>query len=137
MLEALCAAAWRGVRVTLIVPARNDSWIVGGASRSTYRYLLRAGVILYEFRPGLLHAKTLCLDGQVALVGSTNLDLRSFDLNFENNVLLQDESVARAIRQRQDEYIGHSDQVLAAQVHAWPWRRRIWNNLLAMFSPVL
>lgn len=137
VLEALCAAAWRGVRVTLIVPARNDSWIVGGASRSTYRYLLRAGVILYEFRPGLLHAKTLCLDGQVALVGSTNLDLRSFDLNFENNVLLQDESVARAIRQRQDEYIGHSDQVQAAQVHAWPWRRRIWNNLLAMFSPVL
>src|SRR5256885_10100937 len=84
VLEALCAAAWRGVQVTLILPARNDSWIVGAASRSTYRYLLRAGVILHEFRPGLLHAKTLCVDGQVALVGSTNLDLRSFDLNFEN-----------------------------------------------------
>ncbi len=137
VLEALCAAAWRGVQVTLILPARNDSWIVGAASRSTYRYLLRAGVILHEFRPGLLHAKTLCVDGQVALVGSTNLDLRSFDLNFENNVLLQDEAVTRAIRQRQGDYIRQSDRITAAQVHAWPWGRRIWNNLLAMLSPVL
>ncbi len=137
VLEALCAAAWRGVQVSLILPARNDSWIVGAASRSTYRYLLRAGVILHEFRPGLLHAKTLCVDGQVALVGSTNLDLRSFDLNFENNVLLQDEAVTRAIRQRQGDYIRQSDRITAAQVHAWPWGRRIWNNLLAMLSPVL
>lgn len=137
VLEALCAAAWRGVQVSLILPARNDSWIVGAASRSTYRYLLRAGVMLHEFRPGLLHAKTLCVDGQVALVGSTNLDLRSFDLNFENNVLLQDEAVTRAVRQRQADYIRQSDRITAAQVHAWPWGRRIWNNLLAMLSPVL
>jgi cardiolipin synthase len=137
VLEALCAAAWRGVQVTLILPARNDSWIVGAASRSTYRYLLRAGVIVYEFRPVLLLAKTLCVDGQVALVGSTNLDLRSFDLNFENNVLLQDEALARAIGERQGEYIRQSDRITAAQVHAWPWGRRIWNNLLAMLSPVL
>lgn len=137
VLEALCAAAWRGVQVTLILPARNDSWIVGAASRSTYRYLLKAGVALYEFRPGLLHAKTLCVDGQVALVGSTNLDLRSFDLNFENNVLLQDEATARAIGARQRAYIAQSDRVTAEQVHAWPRRRRIWNNLLAMLSPVL
>ena len=73
----------------------------------------------------------------MALLGSTNLDLRSFDLNFENNVLLQDEAVTQAIRRRQADYIRQSDRITAAQVHAWPWGRRIWNNLLAMLSPVL
>jgi cardiolipin synthase len=137
VLEALCAAAWRGVHVVLIVPARNDSWIVGAASRSTYRHLLKAGVALHEFGPGLLHAKTFCVDGQVVLLGSTNLDLRSFDLNFENNVLLQDEALARAVRQRQQDYMARSRPVTQEQVLAWPWHRRAWNNLLAMLSPVL
>lgn len=137
VLEALCAAAWRGVRVVLILPARNDSWIVGAASRSSYHRLLKAGLQIYEFRPGLLHAKTLCVDGEVSLIGSTNLDLRSFDLNFENNVLLQDRAQTQAIRARQDDYIRQSHAVTAAQVRAWPWHLRIWNNLLAMLSPVL
>ncbi|MDR2327258.1 MAG: cardiolipin synthase [Acidovorax sp.] len=137
VLEALCTTAWRGVQVSLILPARNDSWIVGAASRSSYRRLLQAGVQLYEYRPGLLHAKTLCVDGELSLLGSTNLDLRSFDLNFENNVLLQDRTLTQAIRARQQDYIRDSFAVTATQVRAWPWWRRIWHNLLAMLSPVL
>lgn len=137
VLDALCATAWRGVSVTVIVPARNDSAIVAAASRSHYHRLLQAGVVIYEFQPGLLHAKTLCVDGVVSLIGSTNLDLRSFGLNFENNVLLQDENITQAIRARQAEYIAQSLRVTAAQVQAWPWWRRIWNHLLAMLSPVL
>lgn len=137
VLEALCAAAWRGVAVTLILPARNDSWIVGAASRSNYRRLLSAGVRILEFRPGLLHAKTLCVDGEVTLMGSTNLDLRSFDLNFENNVLLQDTAITAAIRQRQQAYASESDTITVAQVRAWRWSTRIWHNLLATLGPVL
>lgn len=137
VLEALCAAAWRGVQVILIVPARNDSRIVAAASRSTYQKLLRAGVHIHEFHAGLLHAKTLCVDGEVALVGSTNLDLRSFDLNFENNVLLHDRATTAAIRARQQAYMAQSHQVCAQQVRAWSWPRRIWNNLLATVSPLL
>ena len=52
-------------------------------------------------------------------------------------MLLQDEAVTQAIRRRQADYIRQSDRITAAQVHAWPWGRRIWNNLLAMLSPVL
>ena len=137
VLEALCAASWRGVQVTLILPARNDSWIVGPASRSTYVQLLQAGVTIYEYRPGLLHAKTLCVDGEVTLIGSTNLDLRSFDLNFENNVLLQDAATTAAVRARQAAYISESNLVTMAQVKAWPWHQRIWNNLLSTLSPIL
>lgn len=137
VLDALCAAALRGVSVTLILPARNDSWIVGAVSRSHYWRLLRAGVHIHEFRPGLLHAKTLCLDGAVSLIGSTNLDLRSFDLNFENNVLLHDEATTEAIRQRQQSYLRDSDVVTLEQVRATRWWKRIWDNLLGALSPLL
>ena len=137
VLDAMSAAAWRGVRVVLIVPARNDSRFVAAASRSYYHRLLQAGVQIYEFLPGLLHAKTLCVDGQVSLLGSTNLDLRSFDLNFENNVLLQDVATTQAVRARQAAYMAQSQRVSVVEVRAWPWRKRIWNNLLAMLSPVL
>ena len=137
VLDALCTAAWRGVQVTLILPARNDSWIVGAVSRSHYWRLLTAGVQIYEYRPGLLHAKTLCLDGEVSLIGSTNLDLRSFDLNFENNVLLQDAATTQAIRERQQSYVSESRAVTLAQVRATPWWKRIWDNLLGALSPVL
>ena len=137
VLDALCTAAWRGVQVTLILPERNDSWIVGAVSRSHYWRLLTAGVQIYEYRPGLLHAKTLCLDGEVSLIGSTNLDLRSFDLNFENNVLLQDAATTQAIRERQQSYIHESRAVTLAQVRATPWWKRIWDNLLGALSPVL
>ena len=137
VLEALCAAAWRGVQVTLILPARNDSWVVGAASRSTYRRLLTAGVALHEFRGGLLHAKTLTVDGQVTLIGSTNLDLRSFDLNFENNLLLQDAATTADVRARQHHYINQSVPVTLDEVLHWPWYRRIWHNMMATVGPLL
>ena len=137
VLDALCSAALRDVQVTLILPARNDSWIVGAVSHSHYWRLLRAGVQIHEFQPGLLHAKTLCLDGEVSFIGSTNLDLRSFDLNFENNVLLYDTVTTQAIRKRQQSYIQQSQQVTLEQVMKTPMHKRIWSNLLSALSPVL
>jgi cardiolipin synthase len=137
VLEALCGAAHRGVAVTLIFPKANDSWIVAAASRGYYRKLLEAGCEIHEFEGGLLHAKTLTLDGQVSLIGSTNLDLRSFDLNYENNILLQDETITNAILERQTDYIFSATQVVTADVLAWPYHRRIWNNVIATIGPVL
>ena len=137
LLEALCAAAHRGVAVTLIYPKVNDSWIVSAASRSYYHRLLDAGCIIHEFKGGLLHAKTLTIDRCVSLIGSSNLDLRSFDLNYENNILLRDEGITMAIRERQQTYISRSDQVVLATVLAWPYYRRIWNNVIATIGPVL
>lgn len=137
LLEALCAAAHRGVRVRLIFPKVNDSWIVAAASRSFYLKLLTAGCEIHEFKGGLLHAKTLTIDGRVALVGSTNLDLRSFDLNYENNILLQDIAVTSAVSDRQEYYIDQSDPVELPQVCCWPFHRRIWNNVVATIGPIL
>ncbi len=137
ILGALCATAYRGVDVTLIVPQRNDSFVVAATSHSYYRQLLEAGIKIFEFRNGLLHAKTLTIDGQVAFFGSTNLDLRSFDLNYENNILVYDEKVTQAIRNRQQTYLDHACPVSLDHVNNWSVFRRLWNNVVATIGPVL
>ena len=104
MQSALCASARRGVATTVIFPARNDSWIVGAASRSYYDDLLAAGVRIFEFEGGLLHTKSLTLDGEITLIGSANMDRRSFELNYENNILLYDPALTAAMRGRQEVY---------------------------------
>jgi cardiolipin synthase len=137
MQTALCAAAYRGVSTVVIFPARNDSWIVAGASRSYYADLLEAGVQIYEYVGGLLHAKTLVLDDEITLIGSANMDRRSFDLNFENNILVYDSELAAQIRRRQDDYIGRSRIITREHVESWTIARRIWNNTMAMMGPIL
>ncbi|NIE80476.1 cardiolipin synthase [Asaia sp. As-1742] len=134
---ALCASARRGVKVTMTVPTRNDSWIVAGASRSYYKELLEAGVRIFEYPLGLLHTKALTLDGAMALIGSANLDRRSFDLNFENNILLADPDFTRQIRERQQSYLDAAVEITLDDVCAWPWYRQLWHNTLAMIGPVL
>jgi cardiolipin synthase A/B len=137
ILEALCAAAYRGVQVVLVFPYNNDSWIVSAASRSYYKKLLMAGVAIYEFKGGLLHSKTLTVDEKFSLIGSSNLDLRSFDLNYENNILLQDRGVTDAIHARQQEYIQSSVRISLGDVKNWPYSKRIWNNVVATVGPIL
>jgi cardiolipin synthase len=135
--SALLAAGHRGVRTTAVFPERNDSWIVAAASRSYYPELLEAGIRVFAYRGGLLHAKTLTMDGRICMIGSANLDRRSFDLNYENNILNQSEDLTAAVRARQDVYIAASREVTAAEVDEWSAGRRIWNNAVAMFGPIL
>jgi cardiolipin synthase len=134
---ALCASALRGVDTTIVFPARNDSWVVAAASRSYYRDLLAAGVRIFEYVGGLLHTKSLTLDGEVTLIGSANMDRRSFELNYENNILLRDPALTADMRRRQQTYIAHARPVLAADVAAWGIGRRLWNNTVAVLGPVL
>jgi len=86
---ALCAAALRGVKLELIVPHRSDSLIVTAAARSYFDELLRAGAHVYEY-PKMVHAKTMVVDRKIGIVGSANLDNRSFRLNFEVSALFYD-----------------------------------------------
>lgn len=137
MQAALCTAARRGVDATIIFPARNDSRFVGAASRSYYADLLSAGVHIYEYEGGLLHAKSLTVDREIALIGSANMDRRSFELNYENNILVYASSLTSDIRERQAEYLAGSQQLTAEIVDAWPLHRRVWNNVAAMLGPVL
>ena len=137
MQDALCAAGWRGVKTTIIFPARNDSWLVGAASRSYYPDLLEAGVEIHEYEGGLLHTKSLTLDGEITLIGSANMDRRSFDLNYENNILFYDPKLTADMRARQQDYISHSHRVTLQMVEAWSLPKRLWNNTLATLGPIL
>lgn len=134
---ALCASARRGVATTIIFPQRNDSWIVAAASHSYYRDLLEAGVRIHEYVGGLLHTKSLTIDGEVTLIGSANMDRRSFELNSENNILFWDKGLTAEMRARQQEYIESSVPVLRHSVMEWSRRRQLWNNAVAMLGPVL
>ena len=134
---ALCASARRGVATTLVFPARNDSWVVAAASRSYYADLLAAGVQIHEYPDGLLHTKSLTLDGELTLIGSANMDRRSFELNYENNILFWDPALTAQVRQRQASYIARSRPVTAEEVAGWTWHRRLRNNAVAMLGPVL
>ena len=137
LVSILCATAYRGVEVTMIFPKKNDSFIVAATSHSYYWQLLEAGVKIYEYKPGLLHAKTLTVDGEIGLIGSTNLDLRSFDLNYENNIVFSDKKLTADIIERQHQYIADSDEVTREEVKNWPLSYRIWNNIIATMGPVL
>jgi cardiolipin synthase len=135
--NALCTTAHRGVDTTIVLPARNDSRFVAAASRSYYADLLTAGVKIYEYVGGLLHTKSMTLDGEVTLIGSANMDRRSFELNYENNILFYDPALTGAVRELQEQYIARSIRVTQETVAAWPMWRQLWNNLIATLGPVL
>ena len=97
MILALATAAMRGVRVRLMVPARSDSRVVVWAGRSYYADLIQSGVEIYEYQDGMLHSKVVVIDAHWSLVGSANMDIRSFNINFELTGLLYDEGLSRKL----------------------------------------
>jgi cardiolipin synthase A/B len=137
LLNALTAAAARGVRVTIVMPKVSDSLLVASASRSHYLDLLEAGVHIYHYVPGLLHSKVLTVDRTIGLIGSTNFDARSFFLNFEVTLLVYDRDFAAALRFMQQGYTRQSESVTLAD-----WRKRGWwltlrDNTTQLLGPLL
>jgi cardiolipin synthase len=111
MLTALTTAALRGVDVRVMVPRKSDSWLVTVAGRSYYDDLIRAGVRVYEYLPGMLHAKTLVVDRSFAAIGTANMDNRSFRLNFEVSAIAHDDEVAARLSDIFDEDTSHARQL--------------------------
>ncbi|HBI16168.1 MAG TPA: cardiolipin synthase [Desulfobulbaceae bacterium] len=108
ILAALKSASQRGVEVTVIVPRKNDSRLVQYASRARYSELARSGVRIMTFGEGLLHAKTITVDREFSLIGSVNLDMRSFWLNFELTLFVYNTDFTEKLRTVQRQYIQRS-----------------------------
>ena len=121
----------------LVVPRRNDSWLVEHASRHFFSRLLEAGVEIWEFKPGLLHAKTIVVDGQISLMTSANLDRRSFELNLELALVLYDSDASSEIRRLQDGYIHDSVRIDRARWNRRGAHHRILENLCGILAPIL
>jgi cardiolipin synthase A/B len=137
LLAALVGAAARGVEVTLILPARTDSWLVFHAGRSHYARLLRAGVRIHERRGVVLHSKTALVDGVWATVGSTNLDWRSFLHNHELNAVMLGTDFGQQVQTMFERDLAASDAIdLAAwerrspALHVQEWFGRLWEYWL-------
>jgi cardiolipin synthase len=137
LLHAICTAALRGVEVSIIVPRDNDSTMVRWASRSFFSELLEAGVRIYQFEDGLLHTKSVLVDGQLSLVGTVNLDMRSLWLNFEITLVIDDDGFGSDLACVQDDYIARSQLLNAAEWQKRPFWHRIVERLFYFFSPLL
>jgi cardiolipin synthase len=136
-LDALLTAADRGVRTKLVVPQRNDSRLVGAASRSLYEPLLESGVEIHEYTRGLLHAKTITVDSALALVSTANLDRRSFELNYEASLVVYDSGFARRLRELQHRYLASSLLIERARWLRRGWPRKLAQNAAGVFAPIL
>lgn len=129
MKDALLRAARRGVRVTVLVPGEIDHNLVRQASRRGFGPLLLAGIRIHEYRAGLLHAKTMVVDGEWATLGSTNVDNRSFALNDEMNLVVYDQGIAGRLDQVFAEDLKHSARVDYETWRARPLRDRFVETL--------
>lgn len=134
---ALQNAAMRGCEVTLIVPARNDSWLVEHASRWFFEDLASAGVRIRRYTGGLLHTKSITIDGEVALFGTANLDMRSLSLNFELMLAIYD---ARFARELLDLQLGYERETVPVELQQWrqrPVLARLQEGFAYMAAPLL
>ncbi|MEJ2502821.1 MAG: cardiolipin synthase, partial [Gemmatimonadota bacterium] len=137
MLQAMRAAALRGVEVVLVVPKRGDHAVTQAAGRSHYGHLLGVGVQIHEYPGALLHAKTLTMDRHFAILGSANLDVRSFSLNFELALLVYDSDFASQLHYFQAEYLEAAEPL---SLDAWSRRGRlqtIGDNVARLVTPLL
>ena len=136
LLAAIISCARRGIETSLILPKLNDSRAIGAISRALYPQLIGAGVRIYEYTGGLLHAKTLVVDSTVSLIGSANMDRRSLELNFENNILLYSSTVGGEIRARQASYLAASNEITRDEVASQSQLQSLVQNVVAMASAI-
>jgi cardiolipin synthase len=137
VLGAMRTAVARGVAVDLIVSKIADQKLVSLAQRSYFESLLKAGVSIYRFRKFLLHAKNVSIDDSLAIIGSSNVDLRSFQLNDEVSLLLHDGESIRRLQAIQHGYIEESDCLSLKQWQARPRTQKVLESLARMVGPLL
>lgn len=137
ILMALRNAALAGVDVRLMVPKRGDSLLADLASHSYYKEVMMAGVKIYEYEPGYLHAKVLIADDSFVTVGSTNMDFRSFEQNFEINAFIYDPEVVRAMKRIFMVDQQQSTRIVPAEWKQRPLWNRFWESLVRLLSPLL
>ncbi len=137
IMAALAATANRGVEVRLLVPERTDHPLVDRAGESFLPALLEAGVAVYRYEAGMLHSKLVVVDGQWGTLGSANMDIRSFRLNFEVNLLLYSPAIAAELEEIFEGDLLRSSPFTRSHVDAAPLHRRLTVAACRLLAPVL
>ena len=131
------STAEQGVRVELILPAKVDSLLVRYSSRSNFIDLMQAGVRIQEFSGGLLHTKSITVDGRMSMFGTVNLDMRSLWLNYEVSLFVYGDVFGKALRDLQQSYL---EDCTLVDLDAWLMRPvgvRFIENVARLLSPLL
>jgi len=134
---ALKTAALSGIEVKLMVTGVVDHWLPYWSAHTYFEELLKAGVKIYHYKKGLMHAKTISIDGQVCSVGTANMDIRSFHLNYETNSLIYDERAAREIERQFLEDMKECREFTLEDFKALSPPVKIRNSLARLFAPLL
>jgi len=137
LLTALISAARRGVEVTIVLPDKVDSLLVRLASQAHKLDLLEAGIRVAQFQGGLLHTKSITVDGQFSLFGSVNLDPRSLHLMFEITLAIYDTQFTAELRELQRSYVEQSRFLDLADCHARSRVARLTYNAARLLGPLL
>jgi cardiolipin synthase len=137
LVIALQSAALRDVDVRLLLPRKSDSLLIDLAARSYLSDLLDVGVRVYEYEPRFIHAKTMVCDDDVAVIGTANLDNRSFRLNFEIAVLLFGATACIQLAAAYEEDLRHSREVTRADFEGESFVRRLGQASARLMSPLL
>ncbi len=137
LLDAMKIAVLRGVEVHLVVSRQADQILVCQAQHSYYDELLEAGIRIHRYREHLLHAKHLTFDDQIAIIGSSNLDMRSFLLNAEISLIVHDPQVAAALGRVQERYFEESDLLTLDEWRRRPGWRKVLENTARLVDSVL
>jgi len=136
-INALCIAVQTGLSVKILVSKTTDSKIVDAAANSYYAQLLRAGVEIFQYQKGFLHAKTMVTDSSLAMIGTANMDNRSFEFNFEVNAVIYDQTLARELRATFYNDLKESHGIDKESWLKRPWHQRLPEKLARLCSPVL
>ena len=137
IMDALMVAALGGVLVQLLVPEKSDSRLIELAACSYYDDLLSAGVKLFFYKKGFIHAKTLVVDRKLAVIGTANMDFRSFDLNFEVNAIVYDVELATSLA---NVFVEDIKDAIVMERSAWsnrPVSRKFLEKTARLVSPLL
>lgn len=138
MLVAITSAAFAGVRVELYVNEQSDQFMVGHAQQSYYQALLEAGVIIYRYpAPKILHSKFMVVDDEVAVFGSSNLDMRSFGLNYEVTMLATRGSIVPRLIGIADDYRDLSTRLTEEEWAERPWGQRYLDSVFRLTSALV
>lgn len=137
ILNALKVAALAGVSVKLLAPGISDSRLVNAAAWSYYDDLLRAGVEIYLYYKGFIHVKTMVVDDYISIVGTANMDYRSFDLNFEVNAVVYGVKLAAELRKTFLEDLEYAGKIEAQEWRKRPVFKQLPEKVARLLSPLL
>lgn len=126
-----------GVDVRIIVPHHPDKWYVHAVTKSNYEELMSSGIRIFEYKPGFVHSKNLLADGNIGIVGSANLDFRSYYLNFESGALMYKTDAVKDLEKDFNKTFDESIEICLEDVKKTPAYIKFFRQVIGMFSPLL